>query len=160
MNYPLKSFLIAFVIWLATIFLLVENFLKNSEIIPVSLEIEALGSLIKKHSNFKTTNKNNSSKEKEHDLSSDNKEKSQQALEPIYQPLPAIPDELRNEAFNSFAIARFYINKAGDVENVELIKASANPKLNQLLLKSLKKWKFSASNSNSSKDIKVNFEVK
>lgn len=78
----------------------------------------------------------------------------------LFNPLPQIPDDLRLEAFNSEAVARFYIEANGAVSRVELIKPCANPKLNHLLLKSLKSWKFAAANSASTQDIRVNFLVK
>ncbi len=83
-----------------------------------------------------------------------------QNLEPTFHPLPKIPDELRFEAFNSEALARFHIAANGEVLQVELIKPCANPKLNSLLLKSLKRWKVSASNSDSTQDIRVSFLVR
>ncbi len=160
MEYPFKSFAIAFFICFLVIFFLGKNFLKTSDIIPVSLEIEMSGDVKESHDIIDAAGKNNSQK-KQHDLiNQNNKNQSTLAAVPIYQPLPAIPDELRSEAFNSFAIARFYINQEGSVDNVELIKPCANPKLNQLLLKSLKKWKFSSKNKSSHQDIKVTFEVK
>ncbi len=77
----------------------------------------------------------------------------------VHNPLPQIPDDLRDEAFVSEAIARFYIAESGNVERVELIKPCANPKLNVLLLKSLKNWKFSAAPKISTQDIRVKFRV-
>ena len=76
----------------------------------------------------------------------------------LYGPLPKIPDHLRDEAFNSFAMARFRINKDGS-SKVELIEPCSNPELNYLLLKSLAKWKFAESDKNSVQDIRVNFRV-
>lgn len=78
---------------------------------------------------------------------------------PIANPLPEIPQDLRVEAFQSEAIARFYIDSAGNVEKVELVKPCANPRLNNLLLKSLRQWKFSPSNKSSTQDINVKFRV-
>lgn len=100
-------------------------------------------------------NEANANKE-EHN--SDKKQRAQK-LEPAYHPLPAIPDELRFEAFNSYAIARFYISASGVVEKVELIKPCSNPKLNQLLLKTLKNWTFNSSHAPSTRDIRVTFKV-
>jgi protein TonB len=59
----------------------------------------------------------------------------------IDRPMPQIPDELRNGAFNSSARARFNIAADGSVK-VELIKPTPNPRLNQILLDSLRKWRF------------------
>src|ERR1039457_2582819 len=57
------------------------------------------------------------------------------------QPLPVIPDDLRQEAMNEVATARFHIAVDGSV-TVELVKPTQNPRLNRLLLESLKAWKF------------------
>ena len=78
---------------------------------------------------------------------------------PIFNPLPQIPNDLREEAFVSEAIARFYIDATGTVTRVDLIKPCANPRLNNLLLKSLKSWKFAAVKRSSTQDIRVNFKV-
>ncbi len=80
-------------------------------------------------------------------------------VEPIYNPLPQIPDDLRQEAFESSAVARFYIASDGKVSKVDLIKPCANPRLNYLLLKSLKNWKFASSSIDSTQEIRVNFSV-
>jgi periplasmic protein TonB len=60
---------------------------------------------------------------------------------PILQPLPVIPDELRQDAMNETATARFHVAADGSA-TVELIKPTQNPRLNRLLLDSLKHWKF------------------
>ncbi len=80
-------------------------------------------------------------------------------LKPTFHPLPQIPDYLRDEAFSSKALARFYISVDGNVLNVELIKPCTDPRLNVLLLKTLQKWKFPATNSNTTQDISVTFSV-
>lgn len=59
----------------------------------------------------------------------------------IVQPLPVIPDELREEAMNESATVRFHIAVDGS-STVDLIKPTQNPRLNRLLLDSLKHWKF------------------
>ena len=82
-----------------------------------------------------------------------------QKLKPTFHPLPQIPDYLRDEAFSSKALARFYISVDGNVLNVELIKPCTDPRLNVLLLKTLQKWKFPATNSNTTQDISVTFSV-
>ena len=56
----------------------------------------------------------------------------------IIRPMPQIPDDLRDEAFNSIALARFRIAVDGTAE-VELAKATPNPRLNRILLDSLRK---------------------
>jgi protein TonB len=59
----------------------------------------------------------------------------------IYQPIPQIPDELRQDALSASAVARFHVASDGTT-TVELIRATPNPKLNRLLLSTLKNWKF------------------
>ena len=59
----------------------------------------------------------------------------------IYQPIPQIPDELRQDALSASAVARFHVAADGTTI-VELIRPTPNPKLNRLLLSTLKNWKF------------------
>jgi len=59
----------------------------------------------------------------------------------LIRPLPEIPDELREEAMNETATARFKIAVDGGVA-VELVKPTQNPRLNRLLLDTLETWKF------------------
>jgi len=59
----------------------------------------------------------------------------------IYRPLPHIPDELRNEAIRTEALARFHIRPDGSVD-VELLQATSDPRINQLILNTLRTWKF------------------
>ena len=161
MNYPRFSFAIAIIIWSLTILFVTKFVAEKSEIIPISLEIEANDLQGNFHPENKSAHAKSSKKElQQHDLVNDNKNSAVDNLTPIFQPLPAIPDDLRAEAFSSYAIARFYIAPDGAVEKVELIKPCNNPKLNQLLLKSLKKWKFNKGDEARSKDIKVSFDVK
>ena len=77
----------------------------------------------------------------------------------VHNPLLQIPDDLRSEALVSEAIARFYIDAAGSVTHVDLVKPCANPKLNNLLLKYLKSWKFVGGNASSTQNIRVSFKV-
>ncbi len=84
---------------------------------------------------------------------------SEDGAEIISNPLPKIPDDLRQEAFQSEVIARFYISSSGQVVNVELIKPCANPNLNHLLLHALWQWKFAPKLHPSTKEIKVKFSV-
>lgn len=81
----------------------------------------------------------------------------------IYQPLPKIPDDLRDEAISTVAMARFHIKPDGTA-NVELIKATSNPRINQLILNTLRTWKFfpalqDGKPAASTQDIKVNIDV-
>jgi protein TonB len=59
----------------------------------------------------------------------------------IYAPTPTIPDDLREDALNAIAIAHFKVGYDGQVE-VVLAKPTSNPELNQILLDTLKQWKF------------------
>ena len=80
-------------------------------------------------------------------------------IAPLFQPLPEIPLDMRNEAFSTKIIAKFYIEKDGSVSDVELLEISHNPRLNLLLLKSLKKWRFEASDQDLTQIINVKFAV-
>jgi len=59
----------------------------------------------------------------------------------ISQPIPQIPDELRQDALNTSAVARFHVAPDGTT-TAELVKPTPNPKLNRLLLNTLKNWRF------------------
>ena len=81
----------------------------------------------------------------------------------IVRPMPQIPDDLREEAFNSAALARFHIAVDGSVK-VELAKPTPNPRLNRVLLDSLRKWRFMPAIKNgkpveSTEEIVVKVEV-
>jgi protein TonB len=82
----------------------------------------------------------------------------------IYQPIPQIPDELRQDALSAAAVARFHVAIDGTT-TVELIKPTPNPKLNRLLLSTLKNWKFFPSMKDgkpkaSDEEIVIKIEVK
>jgi len=59
----------------------------------------------------------------------------------IYAPKPVIPDSLREEAFQTVAVARFTISYDGQVE-VTLVTPTESPQLNELLLETLRQWRF------------------
>jgi len=59
----------------------------------------------------------------------------------MYAPKPVIPDSLREEAFQTVAVARFKVTYDGQVQ-VTLITPTENPQLNELLLETLKGWRF------------------
>jgi len=59
----------------------------------------------------------------------------------IVRPMPQIPDDLREAAFDSVALAQFHIAVDGQAK-AELVKPTPNPRLNRMLLDSLKKWRF------------------
>ena len=85
------------------------------------------------------------------------------AAHSIAQPLPALPDDLREQAYQTVATARFTIHVDGSVD-VELIKPTSNPQLNQILLEALHQWRFFPALQNghpidSQQDIRVHFNV-
>ena len=59
----------------------------------------------------------------------------------IIKPMPQIPDDLRQDALSTAAIARFHVAIDGTV-TVELVKPTPNPRLNRVLLDTLKNWRF------------------
>jgi periplasmic protein TonB len=59
----------------------------------------------------------------------------------IYAPTPVIPDELREEAIQTEAVARFNVSFDG-TSAVTLEKPTSSPRLNEVLLDTLKQWKF------------------
>jgi periplasmic protein TonB len=59
----------------------------------------------------------------------------------IYAPTPVIPDDLREDVIQTEAVARFNVTFDG-VSEVTLEKPTSNPRLNQVLLDTLKQWKF------------------
>ncbi|MGC2422832.1 MAG: hypothetical protein WA666_00540 [Nitrospirota bacterium] len=82
----------------------------------------------------------------------------------IVHPKPQIPDDMREETFKFAPLARFHIAADGSF-NVELVKPTPNPRLNRILLNSLKSWRWFPEIMNgkpvaSTKDVVVNIEVK
>jgi protein TonB len=59
----------------------------------------------------------------------------------IVKPMPVIPDDLRQEGLSEAATARFHIAADGTA-TVELVKPTQSPRLNRLLLETLKLWRF------------------
>ncbi len=59
----------------------------------------------------------------------------------IYAPTPVIPDDLREDVIQTEAVAHFNVSFDG-VSEVTLTKPTSNPRLNQVLLDTLKQWKF------------------
>jgi periplasmic protein TonB len=59
----------------------------------------------------------------------------------IYAPTPVIPDDLREDVMQTEAVARFNVTFDG-VSQVTLEKPTSSPRLNQVLLDTLKQWKF------------------
>jgi protein TonB len=80
-----------------------------------------------------------------------------------FQPLPKIPDELRKEAFRTVAVARFHV-AADNSAAVELVTPSQNPRLNHILMDTLRTWRFTSATENgkpvaSTFTIRVHFAV-
>jgi protein TonB len=85
------------------------------------------------------------------------------AARAIFQPLPDLPDDLREVAYRAEALARFSIHVDGSVD-VELVKSTPYPRLNQLLLEALQKWRFFPAMEaghpvESHQDVRVHFNV-
>jgi protein TonB len=59
----------------------------------------------------------------------------------IYSPVPQIPDDLRDEAFEAVAIAHFEVSYDGKVK-VTLTRPTPDPRVNQILLNTLQQWRF------------------
>jgi periplasmic protein TonB len=59
----------------------------------------------------------------------------------IYAPAPEIPDDLRENEIQTVAIAHFKVTYDGEV-TVFLATKTENPRLNQILLETLKQWRF------------------
>jgi protein TonB len=59
----------------------------------------------------------------------------------IYAPTPVIPDDLREDVMQTEAVARFKVSFDG-ISEVTLEKPTSSPRLNQVLLDTLKQWKF------------------
>jgi protein TonB len=183
MKKPLTSFAVGFAIYFFLLAIFAFAFFKKFNAPQVSLEIDAalIGEIaqheksksklektpeLQKISNQKNAKEKSAEEKLEPDEAkadkekeSDSKKNTAQKIPPIFQPLPQIPEELRAEAFRTKAVARFYIDAAGNVTLVELVVPSNNPKLNQLLLKSLRKWKFESSRTGITQDITVTFKV-
>lgn len=59
----------------------------------------------------------------------------------IYAPVPTIPDDLREDSLNAVAVAHFRVGYNGTVM-VVLAQPTSNPRLNQILIDTLKQWRF------------------
>ena len=183
MLYPIRSYALAILCYLSIIIFIgfkEKNIDKNP---MISLEIEAdFVGIINQHQEKSTMQKEKNinkiqlpqiSKKEFNEKQEIEPRQENKALEttnsknnleakkiaPLFQPLPEIPLDMRNEAFSAKIIAKFYIEKDGSVSDVELLEISHNPRLNLLLLKSLKKWRFEASNQAFEQIINVKFAV-
>ena len=59
----------------------------------------------------------------------------------IIHPLPQIPNELRDQDFTTFILARFCVAADGSVQ-VALAQPTPSLRLNRVLMDSLEKWRF------------------
>jgi protein TonB len=59
----------------------------------------------------------------------------------IYAPMPKIPEELRENPLRTVAIARFEVAADGEA-TVKLISPTPYPRLNEILIETLKSWRF------------------
>lgn len=59
----------------------------------------------------------------------------------IYAPKPVIPDDLRDQMIRTVAVAHFMVASDGNVQ-VSLVKPTDIPELNQILLNTLREWRF------------------
>ena len=87
-----------------------------------------------------------------------------QGAQAIVRPMPQIPDDLRQDAFNAVAVVRFHVSADG-IATFELAKPTQNPRLNRLLLEKLKEWRFFPAMRDgkpvpSDQDVRITFEVK
>ncbi|MCP3727568.1 TonB family protein [Paraburkholderia sp. CNPSo 3272] len=81
----------------------------------------------------------------------------------LSQPLPEVPDDLRDQAFQAVAVVRFAVHADGTFD-IELVKPTQNPRLNQILLATLRQWRFFPAIENgrpveSHQDVRVHFNV-
>lgn len=163
MNRPFLSFAIALMIWILLLVIFYLTIFEKSKAPPVSLVIDAtvvsgIEQQQKKSPKDFTKQEVGAEKSPQDASSEANIAKAQQQA-PLFSPLPKIPDDLREEAFKSFAVVRFHIAEDGVVVSVDLIHPCANMRLNQLLLNSLKSWKFVGLKKAYTQDVRVNFEV-
>jgi periplasmic protein TonB len=82
----------------------------------------------------------------------------------IFNPLPKIPDELRDRASSAEALARFDIRPDGTVL-VELVTPTPDPLLNRVILETLRTWRFFPATENgkpvaSSQEVRIRLEVR
>lgn len=59
----------------------------------------------------------------------------------LYQPKPRLSEDLLDVAMHAVVMARFHIAADGSV-TVELTQSAPDPRVNQLILKTLKTWRF------------------
>lgn len=81
----------------------------------------------------------------------------------ISQPLPVLPNDLREDGYQAVAVARFLVHADGTFD-IDLVKPTSNPRLNQILLETLRRWRFfpaveSGRPVESQQDVRVHFNV-
>jgi protein TonB len=81
----------------------------------------------------------------------------------LSQPMPALPDDLREQGYQVTAVAHFKVRADGTFD-VELVKPTQNPRLNQILLETLHRWRFFPAMENghpveSDQVVRVHFSV-
>jgi periplasmic protein TonB len=81
----------------------------------------------------------------------------------LAQPMPVLPDDLREQGYQVTAIAHFRIHADGSFD-VDLVKPTQNPRLNQILLDTLHRWRFFPAVENGrpvdcDQDVRVHFLV-
>lgn len=59
----------------------------------------------------------------------------------IYAPVPKIPDDLRENVFETVAVAHFHVTFDGNAK-VSLLQPTSNLRLNSMLLDALQQWRF------------------
>lgn len=176
MIYRFRSYFLAFLCYLTLIFLTtkpsflaVDSSSNSNEIARITIQAAQISNNSKIENSL--VQKPKLSSEKFHEQKADFFKKTESLQEHqhlssytdakklIFSPLPEIPEEMRYEAFNSLIIARFVIGFDGSVLRVELVQAASNPRLNNLLIKSLKKWVFSPTGKEEIFEVRVNFRV-
>ncbi|MFM6972817.1 MAG: hypothetical protein ACKO46_03615 [Alphaproteobacteria bacterium] len=180
MFFPIRSYILAIIIYFFAIFLVSKNINSSANYPEISIEIDAemLGdkNIYEQNSRFnegsqKIYSENLENKINSHQHLNDfkkndsvksgktNENINSQKIAPIFQPLPEIPEDLRYQIFSTAITAKFYINEEGEVYEVELVNPSNIPKLNMLLIKSLKRWKFPKNTEKFTQIINVEFKV-
>jgi protein TonB len=59
----------------------------------------------------------------------------------LYQPKPVLPEDLRDQSMHLVVRARIHIAADGGLQ-IELLKPAPDPRINQLVLNTLKTWRF------------------
>lgn len=59
----------------------------------------------------------------------------------LYQPKPVVPEDLRDQTMHIVVTARIHIGTDGNV-TVELVNPAPDPRVNRLVLNTLKTWRF------------------